>query len=106
MTRCDTVLRTTCRTLELPGFKVALGVLSYVRKQTWKRPAARDLFFGELVIQGRGRNLFRDRVDDIGGNDDHAVAVADDNVARVNGNAAARDWQVEIERLMHNGTRR
>jgi hypothetical protein len=50
MARCDTVLRTTCLTFELPCVKISLGVFSYARKQTSKGPAARNLLFGELVI--------------------------------------------------------
>ena len=98
-------LRTPRRALELPSFKIVLGLGPYDRKQSRQRPSARDFLFGELVVQCGGERFLRDGIGNIGGNDDNAIAVAGDHVARIDRDAATADRQIEIDGLMHDRAR-
>src|SRR5271156_320710 len=79
-----------------------VGLLPSCREETDQRAAARDLFFGKFVVK-RGRHSFlSDSVDNVRRDHNDPVAVADDDVTRVDGDTAASDRQVEIGRLMDN----
>src|SRR6516164_2265117 len=92
-------------TLELPCLEIALRLRSRVGEEPRQRPPPRDLFLCKLVEQRRSNSFLGDRVDDIG-RDDDAIAVANDDVAGIDGDATAADGQIEIDRLVHNRARR
>src|SRR5438105_871779 len=90
----------------LPGFEVSLGLIACDREQARQGAAPRYLLLCEFLIRRGGERLLRDLIDDVGGNDDNAVAVAHDDVARIYRHAAAADRYIEIARVMHDGARR
>jgi hypothetical protein len=75
-------------------------------KRADQRGAARHFLLGEFVVESRCQRLLGNCVDDVRRDHDDAVAVADQDVARIDRHAAAGDRQVEVGRLMDDPTRR
>jgi len=89
----------------LPCLKVALCFIACDREQAGQCAATRDFSFGKLLVF-RGRQRFRcDLIDDIGRNHHDTVAIADDDVARIDRDAATGDRQVEIARMVRDRAR-
>ena len=80
----------------LPGREIGLAFVVLRREQSDQRTALRDLGFGEF-IEDVLRFAFRgDFLDQLGRNDDDAVAIADDHVPGEYRDSAAGDRQANV----------
>jgi len=75
------------------------------KRPTSERPRATSSL-GEFVVERRRQRFLGDCVDNVRRNDDDPVAVSDDDVAGIDGDAATGDRQVEVRRLMDDPARR
>ncbi len=81
-------------------FTVPGNGLGVRRIRSAQRTTTGDLLHHELLEDLLFRRVARDLGGEVRGNDDHALCVAHDHVAREHRDASARDRNVEIHRVM------